>query len=184
MPVFVVLLRAVNVGGQGKVPMADLVAACRRAGLADVTSYIQSGNLVLSADSDASAVERRVEAVIADRFGWRTLAFARGVAEWRAIVAGNPFARADGLPPEKLGLAVFAVSPDSEALARLRAVDAGGDGFRAAGRDIYLALPDGFGRARLSHAVLESRLKQPGTGRNWRTVLKLLDLAEAKAGAG
>ncbi len=167
----VALLRAVNVGGRGTVAMADLRALLADLGLAQPRSLLNSGNLVFEAPGRApAALERLLEREAAARLGLETHFLVRTAAEWRELVAANPFTAEARDDPGHLLAMVLKDAPSAAALAALRGAIVGRE---LAGRTAYLVYPDGVGRSRLTAALVEKRLGTRGTARNWNTVLKL-----------
>src|SRR5262249_23457358 len=91
---YVALLRAVNVGGTGKLPMAELVSICHAAGLARIETYIASGNVVFDSDTAASAVKAELERRLLAYAGKNIGVMVRSAAQMQAVLRGNPFASA------------------------------------------------------------------------------------------
>ena len=183
MRTHVALLRGINVGGAGKVPMADLRRLLAERGFTDVATYIQSGNVVLSStDPEPAAVAAMVADVLRDDFDVPRPVVVFGRDEYRAAVEANPFPQVT--EPKQLH-AMFRAAPlDGAEQARLAAaVEAGRtrggrDEAAVVGRVVYLHLPDGMGRSELG-ARLSARTTAAdggGTARNWATVRKLLEL--------
>ena len=172
----VVLLRGINVGGRNKLAMPALRAALEQAGMEDVTTYVQSGNVVLDSAAKPDALARACEAVIAERFDMQVAAVARTRAELADVVAHDPLGRvADS---EKLYQVTFcAKTPDERALAKVaeRAVE--GERIVARGREIYAWFPHGVGRSKLAAQLSRQDLGVVATARNWTTVTRLLALA-------
>jgi uncharacterized protein (DUF1697 family) len=173
----VVLLRAVNVGGRNKVPMARLRERLTAAGFSDVVSHLQSGNLVLGSRKSPASVGRDVAAVIEGEFGLTIAVTVRSHAELAAIVAGDPFGdvRTDD---SRQGVAFLEAKPAAHRLAELDPDGYLPDRLVATGREIHLWCPNGFGQTDLTNGFLERRLGVVATTRNWRTVAKLCDLAD------
>jgi uncharacterized protein (DUF1697 family) len=172
----VVLLRGVNVGGRNKLAMPELRAALEQAGMEDVATYVQSGNVVLDSAAKPDALARACEAVIAERFGLQVAAIARTCAELAAVVAHDPLGGV--AESEKLYQVTFcANAPDEQALAKVaeRAVD--GERILARGREIYAWFPHGVGRSKLAAQLGRQDLGAVATARNWTTVTRLLALA-------
>jgi len=170
---FVVLLRAVNVGGR-TLSMTALRDACEASGCTDVQTYIQSGNAVLAASTrSASTVERDVHDAIAAETGMDVAVLARTAGEMQKIVASNPFARR-GIEPRRLHVIFLARKPKAAGSAIDTAKHAP-DRFRIAAREVYLDLPNGLGTSKLVPAVVRA-VGVPATTRNWNTVTKLADL--------
>ncbi len=174
--VHVALLRAVNVGGR-RMPMQDLRALASGLGLANVTTLLQSGNLVFNAAARSSAaLERRLEAAAEERFGFRSEFFVRTAPEWEAIVAGNPFEREAERDPGHLLVLLLKDAPTGAQVKALEAAIRGREYLRVAGTHAYAVYPDGIGESKLTISVIESRFGCRASGRNWNTALRLLAL--------
>ncbi|MFI5414734.1 MAG: DUF1697 domain-containing protein [Candidatus Lutacidiplasmatales archaeon] len=172
------LLRAVNVGGQGAVPMAGLRAELTRRKFEEVRTVLQSGNLVFrEPKSPGPKVERELEDAIDEAFGFRTVAFVRSAAEWAEIRRHNPFPKEAVADPGHLILVCLKTVPAAPALAALRSAIRGRETVELWGRDLYAVYPDGMGTSRLTMAVLESKLGTRATARNWNTVAKIAALS-------
>jgi uncharacterized protein (DUF1697 family) len=174
------LLRGVNVGGHRKVPMEALRQTCRDIGFGDVESYIQSGNLVLSAPGGAEAAATMLETAIEQRFGFAVDVVARTARQWAANAAGSPFPEAAEKQPNLLHLALSKQKPKPGALAALRERAQAGELIEASGDARWVLFPNGVARSKLSPAVFDKAVGSPVTARNWRTVLKLHEMAGAR----
>jgi uncharacterized protein (DUF1697 family) len=184
MAVFVAFLRAVNVGGTGKLPMAELRALCEELGFTDARTYVQSGNVVLGArQSDETRVAKRLADGIERRFGFRPGVTLRTTAELRRVVRANPFARTRGVQPARLLVMFLGERPARAAAKRLETVRRVREELRLVGRELYVWFPDGIGRSKLSTAALERAVGR-GTGRNWNSVTRLLAMAEELEATG
>jgi uncharacterized protein (DUF1697 family) len=177
MTVFVALLRAVNVGGSGKVAMSDLRAMAAGMGLEAPRTLLQSGNLVFSANGKPEALESKLEAETAKRFGLKTAYLVRTAAEWDEVIAGNPFPAEAKADPSHMVAMPLKAAPARPAVEALRAAIKGRETVGSVGRTLYLVYPDGIGTSKLTIAIIEKTLGTVGTGRNWNTVLKLAALA-------
>ncbi|HLI65059.1 MAG TPA: DUF1697 domain-containing protein [Caulobacteraceae bacterium] len=177
MTTAIALLRAVNVGGR-TLKMANLIDVARAAGLANPRTLLQSGNLVFAANAADAALEARLEAAIEARFGFAADVMVRSAAEWRALIAANPFAGAARDDPSHLLVAPLKAKPAVGAAERLSAAIKGRERAAVVGREAYLVYPDGIGRSKLTMPVLERALGVRATGRNWNTVLKLAAMLE------
>ena len=176
--VHVALLRGINVGGKNKLPMKDLVAIVERAGCEEVRSYIQSGNLILRAKTALAArLPELISRAIAKRFGYEVPVVTRKVGELQAVVERNPFLRR-GADSNHLHVAFLATKPGAARVAELDPRRSSPDEFQVLDREIYLCCPNGVGRTRLTNQYFDSKLGTISTVRNWRTVLKLIDLAK------
>jgi uncharacterized protein (DUF1697 family) len=179
MRTLVALLRGINVGAKTKVPMAELRSSLESLGLEDVTTYIQSGNAVCrSRTAGTPALAARIERRIRKDFGIDAAVLLRTPAELAKVVNSNPFVRA-GADPAKLHVAFLDSVPPRKAVAGLDPERSAPDEFEHRGREIYLHLPNGFGRSKLTIDYFERRLGVRATARNWRTVNKLIELGKA-----
>ncbi len=168
------LLRAVNVGGN-RVPMADLRALASDLGAHDVTTYVNSGNLVCVPPGDAEDFGAALTRGIADRMGVTTDAVARTGAELRAARDTYPF---DIHDPKWCHVWFFTEAPTRTAAAAVEAYDFGDDRLRVLGRELHLWYADGSGRSAVTAPRLRRLAGVPGTGRNLRTVETLAAMAE------
>jgi uncharacterized protein (DUF1697 family) len=172
----VALLRGINVGGKNMLPMKELAAMFAKAGCADVTTYIQSGNVVFCAEDKVveglgAGIAEQVEA----RFGIRVPVVLRAAAEIDAVLRANPFLKA-GPSEETLHVCFLADRPGKDLVAGLDAGRSTPDAFAVVGREIYMQLVNGMARTKLTNAYFDSKLKTVSTMRNWRTVLKLAEM--------
>jgi uncharacterized protein (DUF1697 family) len=174
MPRYVALLRGINLGPRNKIAMGRLRTACESVGYEDVATYIQSGNVVFSTDRTATgALERTIEHTIESTFDLRVAVLVRTAAEMRRTVKLNPFPEADS---RSLHVTFLSARPLPSALKAHGARAADHDEFKVVGRDLYLHLPNGFGRSKLASTPVERTLEVTGTTRNWRTVTTLADM--------
>ena len=176
----VALLRGINVGGNRKLPMKSLVALFTKAGCVDVETYIQSGNVVFRAPS---IVVRRlsgtITAAIEQQFGFSVPVVIRSQAELATTVTRNPFLNR-GIDIAALHVAFLANVPDPVSVADPDTTRSPGDLFILRGHDIYLWLPNGVARTKLTNDYFDRTLKTVSTLRNWNTVLKLLEMAQSR----
>ena len=173
----VALLRGINVGGKNKLPMKDLARMFAEAGCHDVRTFIQSGNVIFRAEPEVIVLlSDRIVKQIARRYKYQTPLILRTVADLDAIVRDNPFLQR-GVPQDDLHVLFLADIPESSAISLLDHDHSPPDEFEVRGRDIYLRLPKGAGKTKLTNAYFDSRLATTSTGRNWRTTTKLLELA-------
>jgi len=170
MTTYVALLRGVNVAGHGKVKMGDLRRVFEGLGYSDVSTYIQSGNVIFSGNASAGAVER----AIATELGMQVVVVLRTSAQLENVVRRNPFADVD---VSKVHVGFMAKRPSAAVvktldLERFLPEDV------VVGSDVYLHLPNGMGRSKLPDYI-GRQLGVPITFRNWNTVTKLVELATA-----
>jgi len=186
MPTHVALLRGINVGGGGKVPMAELRRLLTSLGHREVSTYIQSGNVIFTpSHDDTAALAKELHAAVTDTFGVRSGVVVLSRAELASLIDANPY---PDEPELRYVHGVFmAEEPDEATRQRVAevAAQAAASGSRdeatIIGRTLYLHTPDGFGTSELAKDLLmKSRRSQLGmaTARNWATVTKLLALCD------
>ncbi len=169
MTVFIALLRAVNVGGTGKLPMADLKAMCERAGGARVRTYIASGNAVFENGRSEAAVKAALEAHLEAYAGKPVRVLLRTSAEMTTVLTANPFPQAAA----NRTLAVFLdAPPPGDALDHITGRN--GEDVALGVREIYIHYGD-----RMATSKLKIPAARTGTARNMNTVAKLVEIAEA-----
>lgn len=172
----VALLRGINVGGKTTLSMAKLREVAERLGYDDVATYIQSGNLVLRTGDNASKVEKDLARAIAALGGVQPAVIVRTRAQLAKVVEGNPFV-ARGEDPKACHV-VFGAKAAKPPLTRLDLPSYAPEEAVAVGKELYLFLPGGMGRSKLAGALAKDKTAF-GTARSWRTVTKLLDVADA-----
>jgi uncharacterized protein (DUF1697 family) len=167
MSVYVALLRAVNVGGTGKLPMEQLRAMCAKLGYRDARTYIASGNVVFESDHDEAAVKAALEKALAAYAGKPVGVLVRSGDELAAVLEANPFPSA--APNRTVAIFLDAPPPDGwEAGVAGRADEE----IAAGGREFYVHYGDGMGQSKLRIAAAAS-----GTARNMNTIAKLAAMA-------
>lgn len=173
----IALLRGINVGGHNKLPMKELAGLFAALGCRDVTTYIQSGNVLFTAEPELAArIPALAEDAIAQRFGFRIPVVTRSVEALRAVVENNPLLTPHS-DPKLFHVGFLAELPDPVAVAALDPERSPPDRFTVVGREIYLDYAGGSARSKLTNAWFDRQLGTVSTMRNWRTTLKLLELA-------
>jgi uncharacterized protein (DUF1697 family) len=173
------MLRGVNLGAHNRVKMEALRALYESLGLLDVQTYVQSGNLVFrTKERDLAALGKKIEDGIERGFGFRTGAALRTTSELRDAIAKNPFAVRRNIDPSKLLVTFLSAAPDAESRGNALAIKTFPEELRIDGREVYIYFPNGMARPKMSWPRIERALKTWGTGRNWNTVTKLLEMAE------
>lgn len=167
MTAYIALLRAVNVGGTGRLPMAELKAMCEKAGFKSVRTYIASGNAVFQSTKTEAQVKAALESALARYAGKPVAVIVRTAAEMAAVLDGNPFPHMPG----NLTAAFFLDEPvATDALQTT--VHQTTEELRLGEREIYAYFPDGFGESRLRIPAAKN-----STARNMNTVAKLVEMA-------
>jgi uncharacterized protein (DUF1697 family) len=168
----IVLLRGVNVGGRRKISMFDLRSCLDASGFRNVRTYIQSGNVVLE-HVDGQDLAARIEDALRASSGFDVPAVTRTAAELTRVVLRNPFPRT---PPTQLHVAFLADPPDSAEVGAVKADAWAPEAFAVRGRDVYLHLPNGMGKAKMPPRL---RFLSAATIRNWNTVVALTEIARS-----
>ena len=177
MTTFIALLRGINVGGNRMVAMGELRDLCREAGLADVRSYVNSGNLVFTGTGKPEEQEKRIEAAIEKHYGFAVDVMVRNAHDWSAYVRGNPFPELAEKHPNFVMLLVPKQPLSADAVASLRDKAVGEERVEKVGDVVWIYYANGAGRSKLA-AAKPGRI--PVTARNWRTVLKLEEMAKER----
>lgn len=176
VPRYVALLRAINVGGSGRLPMGDLRRIVASAGCTDVTTYLASGNVVLeSPGRSAAEVAAAIEHRLAQDAGLDVAVLLRTPAELDAIVASEAFRGAPD--PATLYVTFLAREPDPAMVAAVDPRTSAPEHFEVTGREVLVHCPGGYGRTKLSGAFFERAFGVLTTTRNARTVNALAELA-------
>jgi len=171
-----VLLRAVNVGGTGKLAMADLKAALAGLGYEDPRTLGAAGSAVVTTRNSTAGVETALEAELKRRFGLTTEVFVRTHAELAAILKANPFRQMAKDKPAGLIVSFLKDEPPAAGVEAVRARIVGPEEVAAGPRCIFIAFGEGMGRSKLTGPIMDKALGLRGTGRNWNTVGKLAEL--------
>ncbi len=167
MPKHIALLRAVNVGGTGMLPMAELRTLCEAAGFRDVRTYIASGNLIFSSPLSIAKAKAKLEALLAKRLGKPACAVFRTRPELESVVARNPFPEAEG---NRLQVIFLDEAPSKDSIKAI--TPPGSERLHLDGRELFIHFPDGMGQSKLRIPFANT-----GTGGNMNTVRKLIELA-------
>ncbi len=157
--------------------MPELRKALEEEGFEDVNTYVQSGNVVLSTTLSATRVKSDVARLLADRFGLDIAVVVRTRAQLAAVVKRNPFGKV-ATNPKLYQVTFLEKAPTAEFVRKLEAVAAGKERVAHIGRELYAWHPDGVARSKLAVLMAGKGLGVTATARNWRTVTKLLELAE------
>ena len=178
MPRQIVLLRGINIGSRNRIAMPALREALADAGFDDVRTYLQSGNVVLSSRAAPKTVARKCETLIAERFGLEIAVVVRTRDELAEVVRRNPLGDV-ATDPKRYQVSFLDREPDAKLVEKLAALAAGGEQLVADGRELYAWHPAGVARSKLWAALAGRDLGVTATARNWTTVTKLLELADA-----
>lgn len=176
MPTWIALLRGINVGGKNKLPMKELVATLQADGFADVSTYIQSGNVVFKSPTcNAERIAAQIAAALTKSHGIDTHVHVVSAAQLNKAVAANPFPIPEN-EGNKLHLNFLEQAPEAPDRDSLDALKNPSESWLLDDNIFYLHAPDGIGRSKIA-ARAEKLLGVAATARNWRTVLKLQAMA-------
>ena len=176
------LVRGINVGGKS-VKMDRLAAAFEALGFTEVSTYIQSGNVVFKGRlSGAGTVVARIEARIRRDFGFEVAVLLRSAKELADIVEHNPLANLQGVDPSWLHVTFLTDTAPASAGELLAPLAGPGERFHVMGREVYLYCPGGYGNTKLSNGAIEKKLGLFATTRNWKTVGMLAKMTSGGVG--
>jgi uncharacterized protein (DUF1697 family) len=174
MPIYVSLLRGINLGGHKRIKMEQLRASLEKLGFESVKTYIQSGNVVFKTRKTATSVlSRKIEERILKDFGFAVSVVSRTADEVSEAIANNSFLKQRGIDPEKLHVMFLSEAPTPAALKKLAELTAPPDQCRPLGRDIYFYFPNGVSGSVLMKSPVDRVLAVVTTTRNWKTVYSL-----------
>jgi uncharacterized protein (DUF1697 family) len=173
---YVALLRGINLGARNKVSMQDLRALFESLGADDVTTYVQSGNVVFRSADPAANLAPEIQRRIQRDLGLDVKVLLRTRAQLAKVVSANPFARGKR-DTSMLHVTFLDEKPERARVGALDPERFAPDELRVLGREVYLHCPNGYGRSKLSNAYFEKQLGVAATTRNWKTVTALGELA-------
>ncbi len=176
MKAYIALLRGINVG-DNMLKMERLRGILADLGLADARTYLQSGNVVFSAKDAAADLAAMIERRVNEATRLPVSVIVRTPAQLRLVVAANPFAPEAAALPRTVHVTFLASVASKAGLAAIGKLQTGADRWQAAGSEIYLHCPNGYGRTKLSNTALERALGVRATTRNWSTVMALHAMA-------
>jgi uncharacterized protein (DUF1697 family) len=175
----IVLLRGINLGAHNRISMPELREALEEAGYDDVRTYLQSGNVVLTSTASAKSVASKCERLIADQFGLEISVVVRTRNELAKVVDQNPLGRV-AKDPKRYQVSFLEARPTAKTVRELEDVATANEKVVSIGRELYAWHPDGVARSKLWAQLAGKGLGVTATARNWTTVTKLLELAEAE----
>lgn len=177
MKKYIALLRGINVSGQKLIKMEALRKSMSDMGFKDVSTYIQSGNILFNSADAAAVLERKISERIRQDFGFEVSVIVLEPSELEIAVAENPFFERTTEDSTQPYIGYLSEAPAPENIEVLQAMDFNKDEFRIIGKRIYIWYADSAGNTKLSNPVIEKKLKVVSTARNWKTTNKLIELA-------
>jgi uncharacterized protein (DUF1697 family) len=176
MDTFISILRGINVSGHNKIPMEELRILYEDMGFKNVTSYIQSGNVVFkSAKNPGNKIRKK----ILEKFGFDVPIVIRTAEELGSVIKKNPLVKEKDINIEKLHVTFLADVPGKDNLVKIKEYNYEPEKFIISGKEVYLYIPDSYGNGKLNNAFFENKLKVTATTRNWRTVNELFKIVES-----
>jgi uncharacterized protein (DUF1697 family) len=182
MAVAVALVRGINVGGRHKLAMETLRELCEDQGARDVRTWLQSGNAVFHiTEREMRRFGPRLATAIAERTGFRPAVMLRTAADLERAAAGCPFAGRSECDPAKLAVIFLSGEPGAAERARVAGLNCDSEEVQLGTSEVYVSFRNGMGRPKVTAADIEKAAGGPGTGRNWNTVQKLLQITREMA---
>ena len=170
MPIYISMLRGINVGGHKRIKMDQLRKSFEALGFEQVKTYIQSGNVVFTTGKTSPALSKRIEERIVKDFGFSASVITRTADEMSKMIAENPFLQQRGIDPAKLHVMFLSEPPTPAALKELAEVTVAPEQCQCSAREIYFYLPNGVSKSVLWNSPVDRILAVVTTTRNWRTV--------------
>ena len=173
----IAILRGINVGGKRKILMADLKSMCEKLELKNVKTYIQSGNLIFNSDRQNSDLENDLEKAILENFGFEVPVIVRTEKELESAINNNPFFDKDS-DIKQLHLTFLKEKPCQENVDKIITYNYEPDEFKIKDKDTFIFCSGKYHQSKLTNNFFEKQLMVGATTRNWKTVMKLLELSE------
>jgi uncharacterized protein (DUF1697 family) len=178
MPIYIALLRGINVGPHKRMKMEKLRASCEALGLKQVKTFIQSGNLIFQGEKiSPAALSKKIEAQIVSDFGFSADVISRTSDEMAKIIRENPLVKEKGVDSSKLHVVFLADVPPAVAIKRLESLTLAPDRVSWSAKEIYFYFPNGVSGSSLWKHPLDRVLTVSATMRNWNTVNKMYEMA-------
>jgi len=175
---FISLLRGINVSGQKKIKMADLKNLYESLGFENVLTYIQSGNVIFDSKENPENIVEKIELAIQEKYTFKVPVQIRNVSVFENIIQSCPFPKLDLIEEGTRVMVTFLDrEPEEPNIALLMDYVKAPERLLVQGREVYLHCPNGYGKTKLSNNFIENKLKVKATTRNWKSVLKLFELA-------
>ncbi|WP_155204350.1 DUF1697 domain-containing protein [Xanthovirga aplysinae] len=177
---YIALLRGINIGRYRKILMADLRKLFEDLGFSGVTTYIQTGNIVLNTSGKVSIDElaNNIEQSLFSAYGFEVPVIVRTVEEINELIVNNPFLKNGKVEVERLHLTFLKDNPTIEKLEKVINIDSTPDKFEIVNKNIFIYCSKLYSDSKLGNTFFENTLKVKGTTRNWKTVLKLSELSK------
>lgn len=176
---YIALLRGINVSGQKKIQMVDLRKMLEKLSFKGVSTYIQSGNIVFSSNEiEPYVLEKRLKTAIQDTFGYEVPVLVRSKNDFEHILNQNPYTDLEMLESKQVYFVLLKTVPNSKLIQEFQKLTFENEDFFITEDCVYLYCQSGYGKAKLNNNLIEKKLKVEATTRNYKTMAKLLEMAE------
>jgi len=176
---YIVLLRGINVGGNNKLPMAELRTLLSTNGYENVVTYIQSGNIILNSTMTVEKTNEHVKLLIKQQFDYTIPVVTLTSEEIKKCFIENPYLKIED-NTKNLHVTFLKNIPENDLVTNLEINTSNNDSYTISGKTIYLHTPDGYQKTKFSNTLFEKKLNTQATTRNWRTTTKLFEMITAE----
>jgi len=179
--IYIALLRGINVSGQKSIKMADLTKLCDSLEFKNISTYLQSGNIIFEYETtDSSIIADNIKRAMRKKYGFDVDVIVRTAHELEKIISGNPLIQKSNIDAYKLHITFLLSHPQDQNSSTIEMAKEDNEFFIIKDREVYLYCPNGYGRTKLNNQAIEKKLKTPATTRNWKTAHTLLEIAWGK----
>ena len=178
MAIFLSILRGINVSGQKIIKMADLKVLYENMGFKNVTTYIQSGNVIFQTTNSKNLAEK-IDKQIHQQYNFNVPILILTLEEIQEAISGNPFLKEKNIELDKLHVTFLSNQPTTENVDKIKDLNHQHDRFYLSGNVIYIYCPGGYGSTKLNNNFFENKLKVTATTRNWKTVNELFKIMQS-----
>jgi uncharacterized protein (DUF1697 family) len=181
MVTYIAILRGINVGGSKMIKMDNLKLSLGELNFKNIETYIQSGNLLFKyTKKNQQDLADLITHKIREAFGLQVPVIVKSTEELNMVMGNNPFITSHNVDIDKLHVTFFSEEPEKALQDKLREIESHPDEFILSGNVAYLFCPNGYGRTKLTNTFFEHKLHISATTRNWKTVIKLTEMGNAK----
>lgn len=178
MKTFLSILRGINVSGQKKIPMSELKKMYEELHFENITTYIQSGNVIFK-NKNSKDLSEKIEQKIFEKYNFNVPVIIRTPEEMQSIIEGNQFLKQKNIDLTKLHVVYLADNPKQENIDKLKIYNFEPDKFYISSKEVYLYCPNGYGNTKLTNNFFENKLKVTATTRNWKTTNELFKILKS-----
>ena len=172
------MLRGINVSGHNKINMSELKLLYEELKFDNITTYIQSGNVIFSTDqTNFKILSQKIEQKIFEQYGFNIPVIIRSVSEMQAVISNNPFYNIKNFDSKKLYITFLSDIPSASNLETIKEYHYEPDSFVMKEKEVYVFCPNGYGKNKLTNIFFENKLKVTATTRNWRTVNEIIHIS-------